>query len=248
MGFDRLRQWRFAGLALLALAACGCASQKAEDGPARGSAQALLENAQRYLEQGGYNQSITLYSALEVRYPFSEENREGQLGLMYAYYKSGQPEASLETADKFIRENPRHPRVDYAYYMRGLAYYPRNLGPLERVFKVDPASRPQEDSRRAFDNFSLFLQRFPESEWAPDARQRMVYLRNVLAAHEIAVARYYMTRHAYIAALNRAKTVVEDYQGTDSVNDALTIMVKAYNKLDLPDLAADAERVLRENQ
>ncbi|MFK7885604.1 MAG: outer membrane protein assembly factor BamD [Gammaproteobacteria bacterium] len=235
-------------LVISLLAGCGGRETAREQQLRRGSAVGLLAEAKRQMDLGAYSTAVEVFNALEIRHPFSEENREGQLGLMYAYKRDRQPEASLEAADKFIRENPRHPRVDYAYYMRGLAYYPSGLGPIERTFRVDPYGRPQSDARRSFDNFAVFLNRFEDSEWAPDARQRMVFLRNAMASFEVNVADYYMERRAYIAAANRAKRVVTEYQGTEAVNDALEIMIAAYRKLDLDDLASDAERVLSENK
>jgi len=236
-------------LAVALATVAGCGGRDAAKRELRaGTAPALLAEAQRQMEIGAYSQAVEIYNALEIRHPFSEENREGQLGLMFAYYKDRQPESSLEAADKFIRENPRHPRVDYAYYMRGLAYHPRGLGPVERLFRVDRYGRPQDDARRAFDNFAVFLNRFPDSEWAPDARQRMVFLRNAVAEYEVNVAQYYMTRRAYIAAANRAKRVVEEFQGTTAVNDALEVMIASYEKLELNELARDAEKVLAENR
>ena len=156
--------------------------------------------------------------------------------------------AAVDAANKFIRENPRHPQVDYAYYIRGLAYFPDGLGPVERLFRVDASRRPQTEARRSFDNFADLLQRYPDSEWAGDARQRMIFLRNGIAAYEVNVAEYYMGRRAYIAAINRCKRVIEDYQGTPSVNDALEIMIEGYEELGLDQLAQDAARVLAENR
>ncbi|MEM6638697.1 MAG: outer membrane protein assembly factor BamD [Pseudomonadota bacterium] len=247
MNFAGLRQWAWASLALLALAGCG-GQDATRDRLAAISPDGLLAEAQRQVRLGAYGAAIDLYNSLEIRYPFSEQNREGQLGLMYAYVEDRQPEAALEAADKFIRENPRHPKVDYAYYMRGLAFFPNPLGPMERLFRVDAAERPQSDTRRAFDNFSVFLNRFEDSEWAPDARQRMVFLRNALAAFELNVAEYYMLRRAFVAAANRAQRIVTEYQGTSSVNSALEIMEEAYREVGLDDLADDARRVLDENR
>lgn len=236
-----------AGL-LFSLAGCGNQEARRQRQMTAGSPAGLLAEAQRQVKLGSFSQAIDIYNALEVRYPFSEENREGQLGLMYAYKQDRQPEAALEAADKFIRENPRHPKVDYAYYMRGLAFYPLGLSGFEKLFRVDATDRPQDDARRSFDNFAVFLNRFEDSEWAPDARQRMVFLRNAMAKSQINVAEYYMTRRAWIAAANRAKRVVTEYQGTDAVDQALGIMVEAYKKLGLDDLAADAQRVRDENR
>lgn len=228
----------------------GCGGDAgSKDNPQEGiTANELLDDARADIRVGAYADAVRRLTALEIYFPFSEQTRLGQLDLMFAYQRNKQTEEALETADKFIRENPRHPRVDYAYYMRGLAYFPPELGPLEKLFKVDPASRPMRDAQRSFDNFALLIEKFPESEWAGDAQQRMIHLRNSMAAYEVYVARYYIRRNAWAAAASRGQAVIEKFQGTPAVNDALEIMIRSYRELGLPELAADAERVLAENR
>lgn len=241
------KNWTIIALVLVAfLNGCG-GTAKTRETLAAGSAQQIYEAAKRSMELSGYDRAIYLYELLEVRHPFSEYTKLGQLDLMYAYYKNRAPESAVDAASKFIRENPRHPQVDYAYYVRGLAYFPDSLNPIEKLFRVDPTLRPQGAARTSFDNFALFVEKFPESEWAADARQRMIYLRNSMASYELNVAQYYVTRKAWIAAANRAKIIVEQYQESPAVLDALRIMVRSYNELGLTDLAADAERVLQQN-
>ncbi len=235
---------------LLLLTIGGCASQDSDDAAREGNrltAEKLYDRSKQYMENNNFRRAIRLYEILEVRFPFSEFTRQGQLDLMYAHFRSNNSESAIETATRFIRENPRHPKVDYAYYMRGLANFPPGLNSIERLFRVSPYSRPQDKAAKSFDAFTTLLQRFPESEWAEDARQRMVYLRNAMAYYEIDVADYYLRRGAYIAAANRAKRVVDEFQETEAVLEALRIQIEAYKQLDLQDLAADAQRVLDQN-
>jgi len=166
---------------------------------------------------------------------------------MYAYYKNGDRENAIDQAEQFIRENPTHPRVDYAYYVKGLANFDRERNFLERWFGVELSKRPPVNSRTSFQSFQALLQRFPDSRYAPDARQRMIFLRNRLAYYEVYVARYYLKRGAYVAALNRAKYAIENYDGAPSIKEALETSRDSYNKLGMNDLAANSAKVLEKN-
>ena len=170
-----------------------------------------------------------------------------QLDLMYAYYKSGETELAIEAADTFMRENPIHPRVDYALYIKGLAYFDEGSGMLERLFRKNTAGRPPKNVDQSYRSFRRLVERYPASRYAPDAEQRMVFLKNRLARYENSVAEYYLRRGAYVAALNRAKNALEAYNGADSNDESLRILITAYNNLGLDDLAADARRVLELN-
>ena len=229
-----------------ALAGCGGNKAATERGPGSGAAQ-LYEEAARQLNLGGYQQAIGYLERLELFFPFSEYTRQGQLDLIYAYYKTGATESAIDAANEFIRENPTHVNVDYAYYLRGLIYFERVPNPLERLFRVDLTSRPPANAERSLAYFDELTRRFPDSDYAEDARQRIVYLRDRLAAYELHVARYYVTRDAWLAAINRARNVVENFQDTTHVADALSVMIRAYRELGMDDLAADAERVLEQN-
>lgn len=230
-------------LGTLSLIACGNNKPRDE----AGDAKQMYERAAKSLSSGNYQNAIEGLEFLSARYPFSSYTKQAQLDLMYAYYKSQQAESAVDAADQFTRENPTHPRIDYAYYIKGLVYFERSPGPLERLFRVDLSARPPRDAERAFDNFSTIVRRFPGSEYVPDARQRMVYLRNRLAKYEVHVAEYYMKRGMYVAAVNRSKHVLERYEGAPATRDALKTMVEAYRELGVNDLAADAERVLTQN-
>jgi outer membrane protein assembly factor BamD len=209
--------------------------------------QEAYEQAQSSIQGGNYRRGIQILEAIQARYPFSDVARQIQLDLMYAYYKSGAPELAVEAADTFMRENPIHPRVDYALYIKGLAYFDDDPGILERWFRKDTDKRPPKDVEQAYQAFRRLIERYPASEYAPDAQQRIVYLKNRLAAYENYVADYYLRRGAYVAAVNRAKNALESYNGADSNAQSLRIMIEGYEELGMNDLAADARRVLELN-
>jgi outer membrane protein assembly factor BamD len=211
------------------------------------TADQIYELAKRDLTNSDFNNAVRLYEELESRFPFANVSRQGQLDLMYAYYKNREPESAEDQADQFIRENPAHPRVDYAYYVKGLATFEGVPNFLERWFRADLNKRPPIDARKSFQAFQSLVQRYPNSEYATDARQRMVFLRNRLANYEISVASYYLERGAYVGVINRCKFVLENYDGAPGTRDALHIMVNSYKGLEMPDLAANSQRVLTEN-
>lgn len=228
---------------LLALAGCGGNGTREQ----LGTADRLYELGKRAADSGNYRDAIVYYEQLEARFPFSNPARQAQLDLMHAYYMNREPEAAIDQADQFIRENPAHPRVDYAYYIKGLVQFERNPNFLERWFNVDLSQRPPIDARKSFQAFQTLVQRFPDSPYAADARQRMIFLRNRLAGYEVYVANFYLERGAYVGAINRAKYTIENYDGAPQVKRALEIMAEAYRRLGMPQLAEDSERVLREN-
>ncbi len=227
---------------LLGLSGCG----KGERDP-RSGAEELYERAAKSRNSGNYRNAIGYYEALVARYPFSNQSKQAQLDLIQVYYKNGDPDSAIEAALQFERENPRHPRVDYAIYMRGLALFHGEKNTFHRLLRMDLARRPPVDAAESFSAFSQLLTRYPNSIYADDARQRMVFLRNRLADHQNYVAGYYMQRGAYIAALNRAKYVMENFDGAPAVAESLDLMVEAYEKLGMQDLAASTRSVLREN-
>lgn len=209
--------------------------------------QEAYSQAQSSIQSGNYRRGIQILEAIQARYPFSDIARQIQLDLMYAYYKSGAPELAVEAADTFMRENPIHPRVDYALYIKGLAYFDDQPAMLERWFRKNTDKRPPKDVEQAYQAFRRLVERYPASEYAPDAQQRIVFLKNRLAAYENEVADYYLRRGAYVAAVNRAKNALESYNGADSNADSLRIMIAGYEELGMNDLAADARRVLELN-
>ena len=199
------------------------------------------------MSSGNYRNAIAYFEGLEARYPFSNQAKQAQLNLIYAYYKNGEPEAAVDAATQFERENPTHPRVDYALYMRGLAKFTGQHTRMHRIFRFDLSKRPPVNARESFSAFSQLVQRYPDSSYAPDARQRMVFLRNRLAEHENHVASYYFRRGAYAAALNRAKYSMETFDGAPAIADSLFIMIGSYEQLGMKDLAESTQRVLDAN-
>ncbi|MDH5547920.1 MAG: outer membrane protein assembly factor BamD [Gammaproteobacteria bacterium] len=211
------------------------------------SAATLYQDARNALDRGDYETAIQKLESLEARFPFGKFAQQAQLDKAYSYYKFEEPETAVAQADSFIKLYPRHPRVDYAYYLKGVIRFNQGISAFDEIAKMDPATRDSGTARQAFQYFSELLERFPESPYAQDAAQRMAYLRNSIARSELYSARYYIKMNAYIAAANRAKYIVENLYQTPSLPEALNIMVKAYRKLRLDDLAADAERVLKTN-
>ena len=211
------------------------------------SAEELFSEAKDALESGYYTKAVEHYEKLLARYPFGKHSQQAQLDLAYAYYKSDEPESAVAAADRFIKLYPNQRHVDYAYYLRGLANFNQGKGLTERYLPVDPSQRDQGAAMKSFQDFSALVHRFPKSKYLPDAQKRMIYLRNLMAQHEVHVANYYMRRGAYVAAANRARYVVENYQRSPAMPEALVIMAKAYRILDMKDLSDDALRVLELN-
>ena len=205
------------------------------------------ELAQVSINRKNYRRGIQIFEAIQARYPFSDLSRQIQLELLHAYYQGGQHEQAVETADTFIRENPIHPRVDYALYIKALSYYERDAGILERWFKRDVTKRPPEDVDLAYTTLRRLVERYPTSEYSADAEQRMIAIKERMSAYENHVADYYLRRGAYVAAVNRAKAALEEYNGATGNAESLKIMVEAYDKLGMTDLAADARKVLEAN-
>lgn len=231
---------------LLFLFATGCASI-GKDETADWSAARFYEEAKSALDSGNYTQAIDLYAKLEARYPYGRYAQQAQLETAYAHYKAEEPAAAVAAAERFIKLHPRHPNVDYAYYMRGLAIFEQGKNFLERFLPQDPAQRDPSTARESFNYFRELVEKFPKSRYTPDAFKRMEYLRNNLAWYEVRVADYYMRRKAYLAAANRLRYVVENYQRTPAVPEALAMMVQAYRQLSMNELANDSLRVLEMN-
>lgn len=231
-------------IALVALA--GCRTNR-DRNLSRQGPEALYDQAQRALKSYDFNSSIKLYEALTARYPFTNEARQARLDLIYAYYRAGESESAIDAADQFVRENPTHPRVDYAWYIKGLVNFERTPNILERLFNVDLTQRPPTTARKAFDAFRTVVEQFPKSDYAHDARKRMIYLRNRLAEYEVHVAEYYMKRGAYVAAAQRANGAIEEYDGAPATKDSLAILIQAYDRLGLAQLAEQSRKVYQAN-
>jgi outer membrane protein assembly factor BamD len=233
-------------LGLLALLGA-CASNRDQLDLARGGAAVVYERARTALDNQDYENAIRLYEALVARYPFVPEARQARLDLIYAYYKGRESESALDQADTFIRENPTHPRIDYAWYVKGLVDFERSANLLERWLDVDLDARPPQTARRSFNSFRKVVEEFPKSEYAHDARRRMIHLRNRLADYEIYVARYYIEREAWVGAARRARETIEQYDGSPAVREALEILILCYDRLEMKELAAQTREVYAAN-
>lgn len=203
--------------------------------------------AQRALKARNYGAAVATYQALESRFPFGRFAAQGQLELIYAYYSNMDLAAARSAADRFIRLHPDNPNIDYAYYMKGMASFSEDAGFLARFLPTDPSKRDPGRARDSFAEFSLLLALYPDSEYAADARARMIFLRNTLAAYEVHVAEYYMERRAYMAALNRGRYIVENFQGSPLASDGMAIMVECYLRMGLDELAASSLTLLKDN-
>ncbi len=207
----------------------------------------LYQQAQADLDNSSYTSAVNKLKALESRYPFGRYADQAQLELIYANYKNSEPEAAKSAAERFIRLHPQHPNVDYAYYLKGLTSFDQDRGLVARFLPLDMTKRDPGAARDSYNEFAQLTSRFPNSRYAPDAKQRMIYLRNLLASYEIHVADYYLSRQAYVAAANRGRYVVENFQETPSVGDGLAVMVEAYQKMHLDELAATSLETLKLN-
>ncbi len=242
-----LRYSRLPLLVMLVLTmaiATGCNRETREDD--RG-AEELYAEAQRALNARSYDRAIENYRQLTIRFPFGRHAEQSQLDMAFAMYRVGQSERALTTLDRFIRTYPTHPNVDYAWYLKGLVHYEDAMGFLRRLFPGQVVDRDQQSARNAFADFRELIQRYPQSRYVADARQRMVFLRNVMADYEIEVGEYYFRRAAYIAALDRAKYVIENYPGAPANVDALKLIERSYDRLELDSLAQDVGQVLEYN-
>ncbi|MDE2117115.1 MAG: outer membrane protein assembly factor BamD [Betaproteobacteria bacterium] len=234
---------------LLTLTACGLFSPLPDENTASSSATAkeIYAEAMEQMNDGKYEKAVKVFEKLQSRYPYGRYAQQAQLEIAYAYYKQKEPESAIAAADRFIKQYPNNPHVDYAYYLKGLINFNEDLGLFGGVVQQDLSERDPNAARDAFKAFKELVTRFPNSQYAPDSRLRMQYLVNALARYEIHVANYYLRRGAYVAAVNRAKDVLADYPQAPATRDALQIMAQAYDAMGMKDLRDDAQRVLDVN-
>ena len=230
----------------LTLGGCGLLPE-VKDETAGWSAQKLYAEAKDNLNSGNYEKAVKLFESLESRYPFGRFAQQAQLEVAYAYYKDNEPISAIAACDRFIKLHPNHPNVDYAYYLKGLANFNEDLGYFGDIVHQDLSERDPRAARDAFLAFKEVVTRFPDGKYAADAQARMKYLVNALASNEVHVAKYYMKREAWVAAANRAKEVLNTYPEAPALEEALAIMMISYDKLKLPELRDDAQRVLNLN-
>ncbi|PXX94904.1 outer membrane protein assembly factor BamD [Halomonas sp. LBP4] len=242
---------RLAALVLATTLLAGCASngsqEEEEDEFAGVAERELYEEARESLDRGRYPTAISRLEAIDTRFPFGNHAEQAQLELIYAYYETSDWEATRAAASRFIRLHPSHPQADYALYMRGLAAWQAGRFSLERLRLIDISKRDLGASREAYTDFRELINLYPDSEYAPDAKQRIVYLRNLMARHELHVADFYLRKGAYLAAVERGRWVVENYPESEATRDALAVMVEGYLGLEMRDRAREVLAVLLEN-
>ena len=228
------------------LAACGAFADKSDE--TKGwSAQKLYAEARSALDARSYDKAVGFYQKLEGRYPYGRFAQQAQLEMAYAFYKDKDPAGAITAAERFIKNYPNHPNVDYLYYLKGVANFNDDLGIVGFVSGQDMSERDPKAARDSFDAFKELAAKFPGSKYTPDAIERMNYLVNTLAANEVHVARYYMTRGAYVAAANRVQFALKTYPQAPANEEGLLLLVKAYDALGMKDLRSDAERVMQKN-
>lgn len=236
---------RLFGFALLPLALLigGCASTN-DDKMANWSVSKLYGEAKDELGAGAYDKAVTLFEKLEGRAAGTTLAQQAQLEKAYAHYRAGEQAQAIAVLDRFMKQHPASPALDYALYMKGVVNFNDNLGLFAFLARQDLSERDQKAARDSFEAFKELTERFPDSRYAPDGRQRMTYIVNSLAQYEVHVARYYYSRGAYVAAVARAQSALAEYRGVAASEEALYILVKSYEALGLTQLQTDAQRVL----
>lgn len=239
---------RLGALVLMGVTLVGCASNDADEERYDGIAERqLYEQGREALEEGSYTTAQNRLEAIDTRFPFGDYAEQAQLELIYTYYQIDDWESARAAASRFIRLHPNHPQVDYAYYMRGLAAWQAGRFSLEALKVIDISQRDLGATRDAYSDFTDLINRYPNSQYAPDARQRIVYLRNLLAEHELHVADFYLRKKAYLAAVERGRWIIENYPQSAATREALAVMVEGYMGLGMDDRANETLRVLIEN-
>lgn len=234
-------------IAAISLSACAIFGDPTPLDETKGwNEQRLYAAGQEKMIDKNYDKAIEYFRKLEARYPHGVYATQAQLEIAFAHYKKSEPVLCLSALDRFIKLHPNHPNLDYAYYLKGLASF-NERGFIEKHTGQEINDRDPKTLKISFAAFKELTERFPNSRYYKDANQRMVYLVNILALHEMHVARYYMQRKAYVAALNRSKYVLETYPNSSAIESALVTMISAYDAMDMTDLKDDTLRVLKTN-
>lgn len=229
-------------LASIFLAACSSEPEIVEQ-----PEKIYYDQAQRRMAAGNFFSAIESLEAIETRYPFGKYAEQAQIELIYAHFMLSEYEAAHSSAERFIRLHPRHPNIDYAYFMKGLSSYTRDDTLMVRVTNTDLSNRDISGAKQSFAELTEFLTRFPESQYAPYAKQRNVYLRNMIARNELAAADYYQSIDAHVAAVRRAKYVIENIPNSSENFRALKVLEKSYDALGYEDLRQDIVKIIELN-
>jgi outer membrane protein assembly factor BamD len=238
---------KFLLLLALAIGATACGTKEEVDPTADWSAEKFYLEARAQLDDANYLTAIEYYETLESRFPFGNYAMQAQIDVAYAYFKFNEPDSAITAIDRFIKLHPRHPNVDYAYYLKGLVNYERGGNILDLVSERDTAEFDKNMLLRAYNDFKLLLQRFPDSKYATDARKRMIHLRNELARADFKVASYYASRDAWVAVVGRTQFILQNYQGTSVIRETLELQLQAYQQLGMDLMARDTQRIIARN-
>jgi outer membrane protein assembly factor BamD len=234
-------------LALLLVAGCASDRNRDQQRLARLEPSILYKRGSEAIRAANYQEAVDVFTALTARYPFAPESKQARVDIIYAYYRLGEKESAKDAAETFIRENPAHPRLDYAWYLKGLIDFERTPYKIERWLRVDLSARVPKTANDSFESLQTLVKDFPDSPYAADARTRMIYLRNRLASYEVQIAQHYMERGAWVAAAQRANRAIEQYDGAPVIIDALRVLMRCYNELHYEEAAQNTEKVFREN-
>ena len=226
----------------LSLAACG--PEKEIDITADWTVEQFYSEARSELAKENYLTAIEYYETMESRFPFGEYATQAQIDVAYAYYKFNEPDSAITALDRFIKLHPRHPSVDYAYYLKGLTNFERGGTILDILVERDLSSFDKNLMLVSYNDFKLLLQRFPSSRYAADARKRMIYLRDQLARADYNTANFYASREALVAVANRTKFILHNYQGSSVIRSTLELQLQAYQQLGMEEMARDTQRVI----
>jgi outer membrane protein assembly factor BamD len=232
---------------LAAAVLAGCGTTKEEDRTTGWSPNRIYAEAKDEMDGGAWDKAVPLLEKLEGRAAGTPLAQQAQLDRAYAQYKAGEQAQALATLDRFIKLHPASPALDYALYLKGIVNFNDNLGMFSFLTRQDLSERDQKAAKESFESFRELVNRFPDSRYTPDARARMTYIVNSLAQYEVHVARYYMNRGAYVAAINRAQSAIADYREVPALEEALFILVRSYDALGMAQLRDDARRVLEKN-
>jgi outer membrane protein assembly factor BamD len=230
---------------LLTLIACSSDPSKEDE---KLTADQLYAKAQESMQDENYEKAVKQFETLQSRYPYGRYAQQALMETAYAYYKHSEPAPALSALDRFVKMYPNSTHLDYVLYLKGLINFNENINTLmSSLLGQDPADRDPTALRDSFDAFKELVTRYPASKYTPDARLRMQYLLNLLATSDVHVAAYYLRRGAYVAAANRAKSVLIDYPQTPQTREALQILVQAYDAMGMKDLRDDTQRILTLN-
>jgi len=235
-----MRRLSFLILAL-ALTACGPIE---EDPTADWDVEQFYREARKELNRENYLTAIEYYETLESRFPFGKYATQAQIDVAYAYYKFNEPDSAITALDRFIKLHPRHPSVDYAYYLKGLVNFERGGTILDALVERDLSAFDKNLMLTAYNDFKLLLQRFPSSRYVTDSKKRMIYLRDQLARADYRTASYYASREAWVAVVNRTKFILHNYQGSSVIRATLELQLQAYQQLGMEEMAKDTQRII----